>query len=90
MTLRLTAMDAQSTFGSVFLNAGYLAACVRDDYPYSRQQLYLEKPVWEPVFTPDAAMLAGIGDAVGKINAAVPGYFGKDNLQDLTGISGEA
>ena len=88
--LRLTAMDAQSTFGAAFLNAGYLAACVRDDYPYSRQQLYLEKPVWEPVFTPDAAMLAGIGDAVGKINNAVPGYFGSDNLQDLTGITGEA
>lgn len=88
--LRLTAMDAQSTFGTAFLNAGYLAACVRDDFPYTRQQLYLEKPVWEPVFTPDAAMLAGIGDAVGKINAAVPGYFGRENLQDLTGISGEA
>ena len=87
--LRLTAMDAQSTFGTAFLNAGYLAACVRDNYRYSRQQLYLEKPVWEPVFTPDASMLAGIGDAVGKINTAVPGYFGKNNLQDLTGISGE-
>ena len=34
-------------------------------------------------------MLAGIGDAVGKINAAIPGYFGADNLRDLTGIEGE-
>ena len=88
--LRLTALDAQSTFGAAFLNAGYLAACVRDNFPYTRRQLYLEQPKWEPIFTPDASMLAGIGDAVGKINAAVPGYFGRDNLRDLTGVEGEA
>ena len=88
--LRLAAVDAQQTFGTGFLNAGYLAACVRDRFAYTRQQLSLEQPVWEPVFTPDAAMLAGIGDAVGKINTAVPGYFGQDNLRDLTGIEGES
>lgn len=87
--LRLAARKAQRTFGSGFLNAGYLAACVRDDYPYQRQQLYLTRPVWEPVFEPDAATLSGIGDAVGKINTTVPGYFGKDNLRDLTGIRAE-
>ena len=31
----------------------------------------------------------GIGDAVGKINAVIPGYFGKENLRDLTGIRTE-
>ena len=87
--LRLAAADAQETFGAAFLNAGYLAACVRDRFPYTRQQLRFTRPVWEPVFTPDASMLAGIGDAVGKINAAIPGYFGADNLRDLTGIEGE-
>ena len=87
--LRLTALDAQATFGTGFLNAGYLAACIRDNYPYSRRQLAVEVPKWEPIFTPDASMLAGIGDAVGKINAAVPGYFGRENLRDLTGINGE-
>ena len=39
-TLRLMARKAQSNFGSGLLNAGYLAACVRDDYPYLRRQLY--------------------------------------------------
>lgn len=84
--LRLAARKAQRTFGSGFLNVGYLAACVRDRFPYRREQLYLTKPVWEPVFEPDAAMLSGIGDGVGKINGAVPGYIGKYALQDLTGI----
>ena len=46
--LRLAARKAQKTFGSCLLNAGYLAACVRDDYAYSRQQLYMTKPAWEP------------------------------------------
>lgn len=87
--LRLAARKAQRTFGSGFLNAGYLAACVRDDFAYQRQQLYLTRPVWEPVFEPDAATLSGIGDAVGKINAVIPGYFGKENLRDLTGIRTE-
>lgn len=86
--LRLAARKAQRTFGVGFLNAGYLAACVRDRYPYRREQLYGTRPRWEPVFEPDAAQLAGIGDAVGKVNGALPGYFTSDNLRDLTGIEG--
>lgn len=85
-SLRLTARKAQKTFGSGFLNAGYLAACVRDNFPYKREQFYLTAPVWEPVFEPDAAMLSSIGDGVGKINQAVPGYFNEQNLSKLTGI----
>lgn len=88
--LRLLARKAQKTFGSGFLNAGYLAACVRDNFIYKREQVYLTKPAWEPVFEPDAAMLSGIGDGAIKINQAVPGYFGPNNLRDLTGIDGEA
>lgn len=84
--LRLAARKAQRTFGSGLLNAGYLAACVRDNYVYFRNQLYLTTPAWEPVFEPDAAALAAIGDAAGKINQAVPGYFTDSNLRDLTGI----
>lgn len=84
--LRLTARKAQRTFGSGFLNAGFLAACLRDDYPYIRRQLYLTRPAWEPIFEPDAATLSGIGDGAIKINQAVPGYFDSDNLRDLTGI----
>lgn len=85
-TLRLTARKAQRTFGVGFLNAGFLAACVRDDFAYRRQQIYLTKPRWEPVFEPDAAMLSSIGDGAVKINQAIPGYFGKENLRELTGI----
>lgn len=88
--LRLIARKAQKTFGSGFLNVGYLAACVRDGFPYRREQLYLTKPVWEPVFEPDAAMLSSIGDGAIKLNQAVPGYFGKQNLRDMTGIDAEA
>ncbi len=88
--LRLVARKAQKTFGSGFLNAGYLAACVRDNFEYKRQQFYLTKAAWDPVFEPDAAMLSSIGDGVGKINQAVPGYIGPNNLRDMTGIESEA
>lgn len=84
--LRLTARKAQRTFGSCFLNAGYLAACVRDNFAYERRQIYLTCPKWEPVFEPDAAALTVIGDGAVKINQAVPGYFNAENLRDLTGI----
>ena len=85
-TLRLIARKAQRTSGSGFLNAGYLAACLRDDYPYLRRQVYLTTPLWEPIFEPDMATLGLIGDGVQKINTAVPGYFTEENLKDLTGI----
>jgi hypothetical protein len=88
--LRLAARKAQRTFGSGFLNAGYLAACLRDNYSYQREQVYLTRVVWEPVFEPDSAMLSGIGDGISKLNQAVPGYFGKNNLRDLTGIDADA
>lgn len=86
-SLRLLARKAQKTFGAGFLNAGYLAACVRDEFPYKRQQLYQTEVAWNPVFEPDASMMSGIGDAVGKINQAIPGYFGARNMTDLTGIT---
>ena len=85
--LRLLARKAQRTFGSGFLNVGYLAACMRDSFQYKREQLYLTKPVWEPIFEPDAAMLSSIGDGAIKINQAVPGYFNTDNLRNITGIN---
>jgi hypothetical protein len=84
--LRLAARKSQKTFGSCLLNVGFLAACVRDQYEYRRQQLYLTKAAWDPVFEPDAAMLSGIGDGIGKINQAIPGYIGPRAMQDLTGI----
>nr|DAH46079.1 MAG TPA: PORTAL PROTEIN [Bacteriophage sp.] len=84
--LRLTARKAQRTFGTAFLNAGYLAACVRDNFPYERSVLYETVPKWEPIFEPDAAMLSSIGDGAIKVNQAIPNYFTKETLRDLTGI----
>lgn len=84
--LRLTARKAQRTFGSGFLNVGYLAVCLRDDIDFKRQEVYKTRPLWEPIFEPDMATLGLIGDGVGKINLAVPGYFTAENLRDLTGI----
>lgn len=87
--LRLMARKAQRNFGSGFLNVGYLAACLRDEFPYQRRQLYLTRPMWEPIFEPDMAALSGIGDGALKVNQAVPGYFGANNLRSLTGIKGD-
>src|SRR5690625_4763662 len=88
-TLRLMAEKSQRDFSSGFLNAGYLAACLRDDYPYKRNQIYKTKVKWKPIFKPDASTISLIGDGVGKINQAIPGYFGNSNLKDLTGIDGD-
>ena len=85
-SLRSAMRRAQRTFGTGFLNAGYLAACVRDEFGYERRQVYNTKVCWEPLFEPDAAMLSAIGDGAYKINQSVPGYFNTDNLQSLTGI----
>lgn len=87
--LRLTARRAQRTFGSGFLNVGFLSACLRDDWQYRRNQFYLEKPIWEPLFEPDMSTMTLIGDGAIKMNQAVPGYFGTKNLRDLTGIEPE-
>ncbi|GAB6396345.1 phage portal protein [Faecalimonas mobilis] len=84
--LRLIARKAQRTFGTGFLNVGYLAACLRDDFPYERRQFYLTKPKWEPVFEPDAAALSSYGDGAIKINQAIPGYIDEDKMRDLAGF----
>ncbi len=84
--LRATARKAQRTFGAGLLNAGYVAVCLRDNYHYRRGVAYMTTPVFEPIFEPDAAMLGGIGDAVGKLNTAIPGYITGERLRDMTGF----
>lgn len=84
--LRLIAKKCQRTFGTGFLNAGYLAACVRDNYPYQRRQVYMTKPQWMPLFEPDASALSGIGDAFIKLQQSFPDYVTEDKLTELTGI----
>jgi hypothetical protein len=84
--LRLLARKAQRTFGSGFLNVGYLAACVRDNMPYKRKEIYQSVPRWLPLFEPDAATLSGIGDAFIKLQQAFPEYVTETKLKNLTGI----
>lgn len=85
-SLRLTARKAQRDFGVGFLNAGYLAACLRDGMDYKRNQLYETTVRWLPIFEPDLSSLAGVGDAVQKIQTSFPGYFDEEKLNELTGI----
>ncbi len=88
--LRLTARKAQRTFGTGFLNAGYLAACVRDRQSYLRSAFRNVRPTWAPIFEPDAAALASIGDAVLKFNQASDGYLGNRNIRAMTGMESDA
>ena len=87
-TLRLQTEKAQRDFGLGFLNVGFLAVCLRDGFAYKRKQFYLTKAKWEPVFKPDASTISLIGDGAIKVNQAVPNYFDKENLRDITGIEG--
>lgn len=84
--LRLAARAAQKSFNVGILNAGYLAACIRDRYAYTRQQITVERPVWLPPFRADVSMLSGIGDALQKINGAYPEYLTEDKILELTGF----
>lgn len=88
--LRLSARKAQTNFGSGFLNVGYLASCVRDEFPYERQSVYMTTPSWAPIFEPDASQLGMIGDAITKINGVMPGYVDETNAYQLTGIRKES
>ena len=84
--LRLLARKAQRTFGTGFLNAGYLAACDRDKQSYKRTEIYQSKPRWLPIFEPDASSLSGIGDAINKLQQSFPDYITEKKLENLTGI----
>lgn len=85
-TLRLTARKAQRDLAVGFKNAGYLAACVRDEYAFDRSVLSGTKVLYTPVFEPDAAQLGALGDAILKIQQSFPDYFGKEKLHELTGL----
>ena len=83
--LRLTARRAKETFFTGFLNAGYLAACMRDNFPYQRKQMRFTKGRWYPVFEPDASMMGAIGDALGKIGTTYPDMITESRIEDILG-----
>lgn len=86
--LRLAGRKAQRSLGSGLLNVAYLAACLRDDYQYLREQFVQTKPKWEPLFEADASMLSLIGDGAIKLNQAIEGFVDGDTIRDLTGVKG--
>ena len=88
-SLRLTSRKAQRTIGVGYLNAGYLAACIRDNFEYERRAFANTVPEWLPIFEPDAAALGAAGDAILKINQAVPDFIGNGNIRRLTGLESD-
>ncbi|WP_270597090.1 hypothetical protein [Enterococcus asini] len=86
--LRLAGRKAQRSLGAGLLNVAYLAACLRDDYQYLREQFVQTKPKWEPLFEADASMLSLIGDGAIKLNQAIEGFVDGDTIRDLTGVKG--
>lgn len=85
-TLRLTARKAQKCFSTGFINAGYLAASVRDERPYQRKEIYQTRIAWEPIFENDMSSLGTTGDAILKLQQAVPDYMTEDKIRDLVGF----
>lgn len=88
--LRLSARKSQRTFGTGFVNAGFLAACIRDNFEYDRCAFADIRAEWLPVFEPDSAALTGIADAILKINQAVPGLMNTRNIRLLTGLESDS
>lgn len=86
--LRLAGRKAQRSLGSGLLNVAYIAACLRDDFPYTRSQFINTTPMWEPLFEADANTLTLVGDGVIKINQAIPGYIDGKVIRNLTGLKG--
>lgn len=87
-TLRVMGRKAQRSFSSGLRNVGFLAACLRDNFPYLRYQFQDTIPKWEPLFEADASTLSLVGDGIIKINQAIPDYMTSETIRDLTGIKG--
>lgn len=89
-SLMRTAKKAQRTFATGFLNAGFLASCLLNNTDFRRDRLKDTEIVWEPLYEPGASTLSAIGDGAIKINTALDGYIGPDEMYQLTGIKGGA
>jgi hypothetical protein len=76
----------QSDFAVGFLNAGYLAACLRDNFSYDRSIISNTKVKYKPITRINISNLNQLGDAANKLQQAFPGYFDEEKLYDCTGI----
>ena len=84
--LERLANKAQETFGSGFLNVGLVAASLRDETHYKRNAFYETIPLWKPAFSMDNSAIGSFGDAVLKINQAVPDAINQKTIERMTGI----
>lgn len=84
--LKLKARKAQKGISTGFLNAGYLAACIRDNKPYRRELIARTSVRWYPVFEPSAATISQIGDGLIKLAQAMPEADLVPVAEDLTGL----
>ena len=84
--LKLKARKAQKGISTGFLNAGYLAACIRDNQPYRRELIARTSVRWYPVFEPSAATISQIGDGLIKLAQAMPEADLVPVAEDLTGL----
>lgn len=82
------ANKAKAYFANGILNVGYVASCVRNNTPFERvtDGLNPDDVTYKASYEADSTMMAGIGDAILKVNQAVPGYFGENNIEHLTGV----
>ena len=84
--LRLAARKAQRTFSTGFKNAGYLAACIRDEQEYARTSIRDTVAVWQPIFEPDLSSIGAFGDMAFKVNEVIPGFIDEKMIHRLTGL----
>lgn len=88
-TLRVMGKKAQRCFSSGFLNVGYVASSMRDEFDYDRSQFYKATVKWDPVFESDASTLNLVGDGLIKLNQAIPGFADSETVRKLTGLEGK-
>lgn len=84
--LRLMAVKAQRDFAVGIKNVGYLGACLRDGFAYKRPEFTETTVLWRPLFAPDATQLTSLGDAILKMEQALPGYVTEEKIRELTGL----
>ena len=84
--LRLAARKAQRTFSTGFINAGYLAACIRDEQEYARTAIRDTVAIWQPIFDNDLSSIGAFGDMAFKVNEVVPGFIDEKMIHRLTGL----
>lgn len=88
--LRLSVRKGQRNFSVGYINAGFLAACIRDNMTYDRRAFAKTQTVWAPIFEPDASAIAAIGDALYKISQVAPDFVGEKNIHRMTGLESES